>query len=564
MPPGESVGDELVEQVISRAFGSGIPARRLTLTLVQDRALPKHRTFVTSGDGRTTERGDLHGLHPETARRIDLDRLRNFELERLEGVEGIYCFYGRSRAVRGDERVFVIGEVRGRAETPEASRHIPGFERAFYEATRTLRGILSTRDPGRRLRWNRVTIVVWPEMILDPKIAETLARRLAPATRHLGLEKIVVRVSLLAGKRSEGPPKTIEVVLSDLTGSRMEILWREPHREPLRPASDYERKVVDARRRGVVYPYEIIRMLTGRDRETGEASATLSAEIPVGSFEEYDLDPGNAAPFPVSVSGRPFGGNRSSVVFGILSTPTEKFPEGMQRVLVLSDPTKDMGALAAPECLRLVAAIDLAERLSLPVEWIPVSSGARIAMDSGTENLDATARVVRRIVTFTNAGGVIHILLYGVNVGAQSYFDALATMELRSRGILIMLQNAYMVLTGRVALEFSGGVAAEDEIGIGGYERIMGPNGEAQHQARDLADAYTILLEHYACSYVAPGESAPRRFETVDPAERDITLSPYEGDEGFSSIGEVFSAEANPGRKRPFAMRPLMRAVVDA
>jgi hypothetical protein len=185
-------------------------------------------------------------------------------------------------------------------------------------------------------------------------------------------------------------------------------------------------------------------------------------------------------------------------------------------------------------------------------------------MDSGTENLDATARVVRRLVTFTDAGSEVNLILPGVNVGAQSYFDALATMDQRSRGVLIMLQNAYMVLTGRAALEFSGGVAAEDEIGIGGYERIMGPNGEAQHQARDLANAYAILLEHYACSYVAPGEPAPRRFETVDPSERDITLSPYEGDEGFSTIGEVFSAKANPGRKRPFAMRPLMRAVIDA
>ena len=57
-----------------------------------------------------------------------------------------------------------------------------------------------------------------------------------------------------------------------------------------------------------------------------------------------------------------------------------------------------MGALAAAECDRVVAAIDLAEELGLPVEWVPISSGARIAMDSGTENLDATARVVRRIV----------------------------------------------------------------------------------------------------------------------------------------------------------------------
>ena len=184
-------------------------------------------------------------------------------------------------------------------------------------------------------------------------------------------------------------------------------------------------------------------------------------------------------------------------------------------------------------------------------------------MDSGTENLDATARVVRRLVTFTDAGGEVNLILPGVNVGAQSYFDALATMSLQSRGILIMLPRSYMVLTGRAALEFSGAVSAEDEVGIGGYERIMGPNGHAHYYARTLPDAYGILLEHYAYSYRKPGEPGPRRYETRDPDRRDVTLSGYEGEEDFQNIGDIFSREGNPERKKPFAMRPLMRSVID-
>ena len=43
-----------------------------------------------------------------------------------------------------------------------------------------------------------------------------------------------------------------------------------------------------------------------------------------------------------------------------------------------------------------------------------------------------------------------------------------------------------MVLTGKQALDYSGGVSAEDNLGIGGYERIMGPNGQAQYWAPDL------------------------------------------------------------------------------
>lgn len=563
VPPGEPVDNDVVARMLERAFPRRSSLPRLTLTQLAFGAPAGHRTFVAGGDGAPVELGDLHGLHPETARRIDLERLRAFELERLGGGDGIYSFYGRSRGVRGDERVLVLAEVRSIAEKPEATHYVPAFERVFYEATRTLRGVLSLRDPGRRLRWNRITIIVWPGIVLDARVAETLARRLAPATRHLGLEKVVVRLNLLAAKGVR--PRTIEIVLSDLTGSRVEIQWREPHREPLRPASDYERKVAEARRRGLVYPYEIVRMLTSRDRETGEAATTLSKELPAGTFEEYDLDPAAAKPRAVNVAGRPHGGNRSSVIFGIVSTPTDKVPEGMRRVLVLSDPTLDMGALAARECDRLVAAIDLAEQLGLPVEWVPVSSGARIAMDSGTENLDATARVVRRIVTFTQSAGVIHIIVYGVNVGAQTYFDALATMLMHTRGVLIMTPQASMVLTGRAALEASGSVSAEDEVAIGGFERIMGPNGEAQYYAPDLADAFWLLYEHYGYTYVVPGESRPRRLATRDPIDRDVTafLTRSEADHEYETLGEIFDDAANPGRRRPFSMRALMAGVID-
>ena len=127
----------------------------------------------------------------------------------------------------------------------------------------------------------------------------------------------------------------------------------------------------------------------------------------------------------------------------------------------------------------------------------PGISGARIAMDSGTENLDATARVVRRIVQFTQDGGTIHLIVPGVNVGAQSYWNALAAMQMHDRGALIMTPRGSMVLTGRAALEASGGVAAEDEPAIGGFERIMGTNGEAQYFATDLADALRILSVSY-------------------------------------------------------------------
>ncbi|MCA9641069.1 MAG: biotin attachment protein, partial [Myxococcales bacterium] len=551
----------LIERITARAR-DGVPAERFTISVLNSELRTCHYSFSASD----TQALDLHLLHPEAAERVDFERYKSFELERLVSPEGIYCFHGKSREVPEDERIFVLVDVRGRPpeDGPAAIHYVPIVERAFHEAARTLRHILLERDSRRRLQWNRITLFLAHEVVLDANTAGWLSRKLHPATRHLGLERVAVRLKILDPTAPSDSARRQEMLISDITGSSMEILWREPHTEPLVPVQAYERAVVAAKRRGLVYPYEIIRMLAP-DGGPRSVRATERA-LPSGTFEEYDLDPQSKAPKAVSVDGRPYGQNKAGVVFGVISTPTKKVPEGMKRVLVLSDPTREMGALSGPECDRVIAAIDLAQQLNVPLEWIPVSSGAKIAMDSGTENLDATARVVRRIVTFTQAGGVIHIIVVGVNVGAQSYWDALSTMLLHTRGVLIMTPRSSMVLTGRAALAASGSVSAEDEVAIGGHERIMGPNGQGQYFASDLKEAFRILYEHYSYTYVVPGEQRPRELDTTDPADRRVTEAPYQKSsdaETFERVGEIFDDATNPGRKKPFSMRALMSAVID-
>jgi acetyl-CoA carboxylase carboxyltransferase component len=557
---------------VRAALEDGIPAARVTVSLLA----PGGATHHTLGkvEGRL-EWIELHGLHPETAARVDLGRYANFKLEPVWASEDIYCFYARARQDSDDERFFVLGDVRSRpaVEGNDAELFAGIFERAVQEATRTLRLNLGIRDPRRRMHWNRLFMNVAHPLVLDVLTAQRLARRLLSHIRHLGVEKTIVRMKLLNAERPNDPPREIEVAGSDVASSRLELTWRRPRRQPLVPASPYERKMAEARRRGLMYPYVIVRMLTtgdeARERVVEESERDRRPVLPVGSFEEFDLDPSVSAPTAVSVAGRAPGSNQSAVVFGIIDTPTARVPEGMKRVLVLSDPTRGMGALAGGECDRIVAAIDLAERLGLPVEWLPVSSGARVAMNSGTENMDATARVVRRIVTFTQARGVIHLIIAGVNVGAQSYWDALATMLMHTKGALIMTTEASMVLTGSAALAASGSISAEDEVTIGGHERVMGPNGQAQYFAPDLLRAYQILYQHYEYTYVVPGESGPRTVASSDSPDRDVREFPYlaaaEAGAGheFARVGDVFDEEKNPGRKRPFAMRALMRAVID-
>ena len=230
-------------------------------------------------------------------------------------------------------------------------------------------------------------------------------------------------------------------------------------------------------------------------------------------------------------------------------------PQGtIEAVWVAGDKTHAAGAVGEAECRVLIAALDLAERRGLPVEWVSLSSGARISMSSGTENMDWTAAVVRRLVTFTQAGGVVNVVAQGPNVGAQAYWIAEAAMLQHCRGVFVMVDNAALVLTGNRGLAIAGGEPSPTEHAIGGYDEVMGPNGEAHHRATDLAEAYRILAHHYALTL--PGE-------TADPADRDVGATPYEGVGEHQTVGDVVEAAANPSRVRPFSIRPVMSAVVD-
>ncbi len=221
----------------------------------------------------------------------------------------------------------------------------------------------------------------------------------------------------------------------------------------------------------------------------------------------------------------------------------------MTRVAVLGDPTRAMGSITEAECRRVLAAIDLAASMDVPIEWFALSAGAKIAMDSGSENLDWVARVLRRLVEHTQAGGEVNVVVAGINVGAQPYWNAEATMLMHTRGILVMTPDSAMVLTGKQAIDYSGGVSAEDNLGIGGYGRVMGPNGEAQYWAPTLAAACDLLLDHYELTYRAPGERWPRPAPTTDPSTATCAPTPTTSRASTSAP----SATSSPPRPTPTA-----------
>jgi len=557
MPSDDDTAEQIAGLLPSCAFGRRLRRLDVTVTSVTGSAPERHGiqhlTFRQSADGWFEEEPIYRNLHPMLAKRLDLWRLANFRLRRLPSAADVHVFHGVAHDNPEDQRLFALAEVRDLIPVRDASGGIsyPRLELMGLSAISAMRQALAAIPGHDGPTANRIVLSVRPPWDVPPERWPDIARAFAPVAVSAGLQKVVLRVSI------PGPGGELREAVLHIDGvGRDGVVVRERPvgQEPIQTVSPYLQKVLRAQHFGAPYPYEIVRMLA-------PPPGTV-AHFPAGNFAEYDLDESGDL-VPVS---RDPGRNTANVVVGLLTNYTAKVPEGMTRVIVLSDPTRGLGSLAEPECRRIIAALGLARREGVPVEWFALSSGALIALDSGTENMDWTAAVLRALVEFTQAGGEVNVVVTGVNVGAQSYWNAEATMLMHTRGILVMTPDSAMVLTGKQALDYSGGVSAEDNFGIGGFDRVMGPNGQAHYWAPKLDEACHILLRHYDHTFVVPGESRPRRAATDDDANRDIRSSPHPPLPGsdFTTVGDVFSEELNPERKKPFDIRAVLRAVTDA
>ena len=544
----------------------GRPLHRLDLTVTSidggdtGALRTQHLTYRQAPEGGDFVEDLLYrNLHPMLGKRLDLWRLSNFDLERLPSPEDVYLFHGVARDNPKDHRLFALAEVRDlvAVRDEETGRTTyPRLGRMGLQALAAMRTALAAYTPRTRPAANRLVLSIRPTWEIPRSELPALAAQYEPLARGAGLEKLVLHIKL-PDTDSEGRPRLKDQVIyvEGIGRSGTSIRVGDPGPNPVRPLTRYAQKLLTARRFGVPYPYEIIQMLS--PAEDGAST------FPRGAWQELDLAEDGETLVPVD---RPPAENTAHLVVGLLTTYTDVVPEGMTRVAMLSDPTQGLGNLAEPECRRVNACLVYAAEHRLPVEWYAVSSGALIAMDSGTENMDWIALTLRRLIEFTQGGGEINILVTGINVGGQPYWNAEATMLMHTKGILIMTPASTMVLTGKQALDFSGAMSAEDNFGIGGYDRVMGPNGQAQYWAPSFQEACALLLQHYEYTYVVPGERFPRRRPTADPLDRDVRDAPHEQVPGttFTRVGEVFDPATNPDRKQPFDMRSVMRAVTDA
>ena len=415
----------------------------------------------------------------------------------------------------------------------------------------TIRAFQARRPLSRRLLWNRVLLHVWPVMEPSPDALRRLIERLVAADRR---------------PRDRGRPAPGSLARADGEVRRARAAVLPPDaargRGRGRRSADRADPARSTRAPGGSSPPAGAACCTRRDRQAARpcpaprpgsprrvrrarADATRSARArrpATGDEPERDrrrhdpqlhraLSGGDAARDPAR-----------------RSDPRARLA---RRARVPADHRRDRPRRAAWRAARVVRAL-----------------GGRQDRDGQRHGDDGLDRgVVRRIVLFTQAGGEINVVVAGINVGAQPYWNAEATMLMHTRGALIMTPDSAMVLTGKQSLDYSGGVSAEDNFGIGGYERIMGPNGQAQYWARDLAAACRLLLSYYEHTYVAPGRALPAaRRAPSDPAGRDVGDAEHHDPGSGSGARRRTSSPTRriPAARRPFDIRSVMRAVIDS
>ena len=532
-------------QAVLQDYGTLAAGRRVTVTVAFNTESPDvlQFTYRPGAHGLAEERV-IRGMHPLTGQRLDLWRLKNFNGTRVPAAEGTYVFHLVAPNNPSDERLVALAEVRDVTPVRDADGAVVSFpvaERVLAACLESIRRAQAGHSGRNPLQNNAIFLHVWPPVEVPVSDLGRFARDTAPLTLGTGLSEITVLARL---RQRDSSLKDVALRFAFQAGAGVSVTVSDPPTEPLAVLDDYALKVQRSAARSAAYPYEIVPLLTGAN----------------GSFTEYDFRDDNTFG-PVD---RPAGQNKAGVVAGLVTTPSDRYPEGMTRVVLMGDPTKALGTVAVAECAIIAEAVKLAGEKGLPVEWFTLSSGAKISMDSGTENMDGVARALREIVNFTQGGGEINIIVSGINVGAQPYWNAEATMLQHTKGILIMTPDSAMVLTGKLSLDYSGGVSAEDNFGIGGYDRVMGPNGEAQYWAPNLTAAVDILFQHYEHAYHAPGEKYPRRAVTSDPLDRDVRSAPHvHPDSPFTTVGDIFAEETNKDRKKPFDIRAVIDAISD-
>ena len=170
----------------------------------------------------------------------------------------MHLFRAQGREVPDDQRLIALADVRDLTILRDEAgriRGLPQIERILDACLDSLRSARSADRALAKLDWNRVQLYVWP--VVDAPLTELdpVVRSLAPRTAALGLEQVLVQFR-------DAEARELMLRMSRPPGAGLTLRITDLPPGPLRELDAYTQKVIRARRRGAVYPYELIPLIT--------------------------------------------------------------------------------------------------------------------------------------------------------------------------------------------------------------------------------------------------------------------------------------------------------------
>jgi hypothetical protein len=162
-----------------------------------------------------------------------------------------------------------------------------------------MRSFQASRSPRERLHWNRLLLYAWPSIDYQPGEASAVINRFARMSVGLGLEVVQLRLRMQDG----GEERERVLRMFNPAGRGVTVELGEPPTEAIQPLDDGAQRIISARRRGLVHPAEIVKLLDGE-------------------FQEHDLDDDGEL---VPVDRNP-ATNTASIVVGLIRNRTERYP----------------------------------------------------------------------------------------------------------------------------------------------------------------------------------------------------------------------------------------------
>ncbi len=127
--------------------------------------------FRPAADGSVVEDDLTRGVHPMVGRRLDLWRLRNFHVTRVEAPEDVLLYECVARENPSDRRLVALAQVRQMSVVRDEDGTItalPHAERAVENCLESIRRERVARGTdGAKLDMNHVWVHVWPVVDLD-------------------------------------------------------------------------------------------------------------------------------------------------------------------------------------------------------------------------------------------------------------------------------------------------------------------------------------------------------------------------------------------------------------